>query len=152
MNLLDASDKVIATLTKMNSIVQEVANIPAQRGVKTKQKKFFEEYYSELHMNLDTLFETIKNYEIPENKSPYLGKNFIEMWAKYKRFIFSESGKFLNDEREEVQLEYLKRFYPSEEDAIEALKYFMNKGHTFIYKIDYKKQTPTEIITEDEFD
>ena len=160
--LHEQADKVIDTLDKMRSIADVVANIPVPRGLKKRHKQFWIDFYqNELHLRFDNLLEEIGNWELDEIGLPFSEKEFEILWLKYKRHFHHQEGKSLSAEREEIQLDTLQEHYNNAHEAIKALKYIINKGHTFIYKVNFdsknkqknkKNDSESDNIDYDEFD
>lgn len=152
--LHELSDKIIDTLDKMRSIAEVVANIPVPRGLKKRHKQFWIDFYqNELHLHFDNLFEEIGNWELGAVGLPFNEKEFETLWLKYKRHFQHQEGKSLSAEREEIQLDTIQEYYEDADAAIKGLKYIINKGHTFIYKVNFAKPNEkTENITVTESD
>lgn len=143
--MFKSASKIESIITKMQGVDEVAATVVPIHGKKKKHKIFWSEYNKLIEAVVEH-FKFLETYSGPDYKLPFNSDSFAEAWKEWQIFFLEEKGRHLGKIRGKKQVMELATYYDNEDDAKKALNFFINRGYTFVFKInkDTKNGTKTE--------
>ena len=141
--MFTTASKIEEILVGMQEHDEVAATVIPPHGKKKKHKLFWN-LYNQLQEAVVDHFRFLETYSEPDYKLPFNSEGFDRAWIDWQIYFLEETGKHLGKIRGKKQVTRLAQLYEAEEDAKKALDYFINKGYTFIFKINKENGKQSE--------
>jgi hypothetical protein len=133
------AEKLEQIIEKMQKIAPELAAIPAPFGLKTKHKFFWEELFIQLQQSTINIIGAIENQSGKDIEFAFDTQEFKNAWSDWQFYNYDETGKFISEIKARKQMDFLKKSCKDAFDAINTLNYLINRGYTYIFKVNFEK-------------
>ena len=138
----EQAEKLEKAIIASQELARKLAEVPPLHGLKKVHKEFWTEIYPQIQQASIDLIKTAELYYQQRNliDLPFTDEKFRIAWSDYVLYYLQETGYFLGEVRERIQLKTLAAIAKDSDEAVRMLEYFMNKGNTFIYKVNFEQK------------